>query len=313
MKIDPFDEQIEIDPRVDWVCKMLIGHEQRTHITTHFLNAALKPSVPIRSVVIQNPINEKESDDDKLSVLDIVATDEVGAIFNIEIQRFLHACLAERLTYYLAVRFAAQLYEGDGYRFLRPAIGICILDAVMLPADMPYHNEFRMRNSTGYDLAKSLQINILELPKYQPVGDNEPIDDPLDQWMYFFKFAQGSTTRDLSRKLPDPIFDKAVEVLHMIQRNPDDRYIYEMRQKAERDRAAFIEHAEAMGEARGEARGKVIGETRGKARGFLMGKIVLLQQLLSTPETEETEFSQMDLQAMEELLRQLQSQLRDRS
>jgi len=35
------------------------------------------------------------------------------------------------------------------------------------------------------------------LPKYSPVDDNEVIADPRDQWMYFFRRAEGSTVEEL--------------------------------------------------------------------------------------------------------------------
>ncbi len=94
------DETIEIDPKVDFACKMLLGNEQYTHLTVHFLNAILKPRIRIKSAVIKNPISDKEFEDDKFSVFDVLATDENGWIYDIEIQRFLQTHLAQRVTYY---------------------------------------------------------------------------------------------------------------------------------------------------------------------------------------------------------------------
>jgi hypothetical protein len=31
-----------------------------------------------------------------------------------------------------------------------------------------------------------LQIHLIELPKYILPDDNEPIGDPVDQWLFFF-------------------------------------------------------------------------------------------------------------------------------
>ncbi len=49
------------------------------------------------------------------------------------------------------------------------------------------------------------------------VGFNVPIGDPLARWMYFFRSAQGSTPRELLKRLTDPIFGEALEILQMVQ------------------------------------------------------------------------------------------------
>jgi hypothetical protein len=48
-----------------------------------------------------------------------------------------------------------------------------------------------------------LEIHLLELPKYSPVDDNEVIADPRDQWMYFFRRAEGSTDEELHPQVED--------------------------------------------------------------------------------------------------------------
>ena len=200
------DETIEIDPKVDFACKMLLGNEQYTHLTVHFLNAVLKPLIRIKSALIKNPISDKEYEEDKFSVFDVLATDENGWIYDIEIQRFLQTHLANRVTYYGSLKIVNQLKEGHGYGGLRPVVVICILDAAMLPKNLPYHNEFRLRTAAGHELTKLYQINILELPKFAPSSDNGLIGEPLEQWLYFFRRAHGSTPRELLKRLTDPIF-----------------------------------------------------------------------------------------------------------
>jgi hypothetical protein len=43
--------------------------------------------------------------------------------------------------------------------------------------------------------------------------DNDVIADPSDQWMYFFRRAEGSTAKELLEWLPDPVFKRAIGVL----------------------------------------------------------------------------------------------------
>ena len=105
---------IEIDPTVDYACKQVIGNPLFPEITIHFLNAVLTPESPIVSVKILNPINEQKFESDKSSILDIRAVDQLGRIFNVEVQRTKTAGLTKRITYYSAGNFVDQLGQGDG-------------------------------------------------------------------------------------------------------------------------------------------------------------------------------------------------------
>ncbi|PAY15621.1 hypothetical protein CKO51_30930 [Rhodopirellula sp. SM50] len=107
---------IGIDPTVDFACKRLLGSPDHPAITLHFLNAVLGGHPPIANVQILNPIIGKSFDDDKASILDVLATDDHGRFIDIEIQTTLPAGLSERLTYYAASQLVEQLGEGDGYR-----------------------------------------------------------------------------------------------------------------------------------------------------------------------------------------------------
>jgi predicted transposase/invertase (TIGR01784 family) len=238
------------------------------------------------SVEIVNPIVWKEFEADKLSILDILAIDNADRRLNVEVQRTKPASLAQRLAYYSATQLVDQIGEGDSYRKLRPSIGICILNSVHFSELAEYHSEFRLRTRSGLELTNCLEIHLLELPKYSPVDDNEVIADPRDQWMYFFRRAEGSTVEELLERLPDPVFKRAVGVLEMISRTPDQRRHYDARLKWELDENTRIQTAFEEGEALGrielirtlenllqmqissdaELRGKSIAELRQRAQ-----------------------------------------------
>ena len=164
---------IEIDPTVDYACKMLLGNPSHSRLTVHFLNAVLKPESSIMEVTYLNPIIPQEFEADKLAILDILAVDALGRKFNIEVQRTNPSWLAERLTYYASTQLVEQISEGDNYTQLRPSIGICLLKAIAFRAPADYHHEFRLRTSSGLELTKCLEIHLLELPKYLRKSDNK--------------------------------------------------------------------------------------------------------------------------------------------
>ena len=103
---------IGIKPTVDFAFKRLFGNPEHPRITIHFLNAVLGPSLRIRSVEFCNPILDKETEDDKLSILDILAQDDRGRLINLEIQTTVPAGLNQRLTYYVSSLSSGKFREG---------------------------------------------------------------------------------------------------------------------------------------------------------------------------------------------------------
>ena len=297
---------IGIDPTVDYAFKLLLGSPEHPAITIHFLNAVLGDEVSIVEVDIIDPIIGKQYSSDKLSILDIAARDSNGRLYDIEMQTSLPAGLSERLAYYTASLYASQMGEGDDYMFLRPAISICVLDAILLRQTPHIHSEFRMRSGDGsLELTDGLQIHLLELPKYTPPSDNRTIVDPVEAWMYFFRRADEMTTEEIKERFQSPAFSEAAEVLDMIQRSPQQRSQYELRVKAQRDERARLEQARAEGEAVGEARGKA----EGKAEGELVGRIKTLRDLLGL---EAESLDGLSLEKLTSIADDLQQKLRNR-
>ena len=256
---------IGIDPTVDFAFKRLLGSPEHSRITVHFLNAVLGGSPRITDVTILNPFLEKDFEQDKLSVLDVLATDEHGRRLNVEMQTSLPTGIQQRLTYYAACLYVEQLTEGEDYPALRPAISICVLDATMFPGLSDLHLDFRLRDCRhGETLTDDLQIHTIELPKYDGPADNEKISDPFDEWLYFLRFASTSTAEELTARLADQGFTEATGVLEMIAKTPTQRMLYEARLKFQRDERARLTYAEQKGREEGEQ----------------IGRIRLLQQLL---------------------------------
>ena len=59
-----------------------------------------------------NPFNEKDAEDDKLSILDIKARDELGQHYNLEMQLFGSQVHLQRILYYWSVLHGEQLRRG---------------------------------------------------------------------------------------------------------------------------------------------------------------------------------------------------------
>ena len=75
-----------LNPKIDFVFKKIFGSEENPKILIGFLNAVLKPIIPIVEVEIKNTDIEKVHVEDKFSRLDVKAKTSNQEIINIEIQ-----------------------------------------------------------------------------------------------------------------------------------------------------------------------------------------------------------------------------------
>jgi len=303
---------IGIDPTVDFAFKKMLGSPEHTRVTIHFLNAVLGGVSRITHVEILNPILDQEAEDDKLSILDVRAQDDRGRWFNIEMQTANQPGLRQRLAYYAASLYVGQMHLGDDYHDLRPAISICVIDALLFPSVPDLHLDFRLRNGRhDLVLTDDLQVHFLELPKYNhphlPAGATA-----LEKWAYFFRNASRMTPEEIGRLLADPVFLEAAGVLEMIAQSPQEREMYEARLKFERDQNWRIKAARDEGRAEGLEEGVAKGIEQGIERGELSGRIRVLQSLLGLPESPLSELAGLDAKQLAHLATQLQGQLRDR-
>ena len=122
-----------IIPLVDYAFKMLFGNEKHTPITIHFLNGVLVGQPPVKEITFQSPVCYRQTGDEKLCILDILAIDALGRQLNIEVQMSLPAGMAQRMVFYSAQTYVRQLREGQNYDALRPAISICVLAGGLKP------------------------------------------------------------------------------------------------------------------------------------------------------------------------------------
>ena len=88
-------------------------------------------SIGISPLIDYALIQNKTRANDKLSILDILAVDELGRQLNIEVQTSIPAGLAKRLAYHTCVSYSRQLKKGQNYLTLRPSISICVLNTAM--------------------------------------------------------------------------------------------------------------------------------------------------------------------------------------
>ena len=121
-------------------------------------------------IKVLNPRIDPEELAGKFIVLDVLARDRQGHLFNIEMQVRPFDLWSARSVYYLASTLAKQLGHGQDYHLIKPVIGIHLLDFDLFtaPAQMQQAHwcfELRDRWQPATRLGAELELNIIELAK----------------------------------------------------------------------------------------------------------------------------------------------------
>lgn len=287
-----------IDPRVDYAFKKVFGTEANVPILADFLNAVLDPHPRIVELELLNPFNDKDTADDKLSILDIKARDALGQQHNVEMQMFGAEVHRHRILYYWACLHADQLNEGQKYTDLRATISIAIVNATLFPDVADYHLAFQLRSPAHPQLVFSSQqaIHLLELQKFTKAADD--LANPLEEWCYFLTHAAQMDTADLPKAFTTPAVHQAMEVLTMLSQNDVERERYRARLKWERDQTAFLDEAIEKGIA------------KGREEGAWIGRIQMLQELLKVPVTPKQDLAALSLEELQTRAQALQEQMK---
>lgn len=194
-----------------------------------------------------------------------------------------------------------------------PAISICVLGRSLFPDVADLHLDFRLTNArTGLVLTEDLQIHLIELPKYNVERGDQSGTTALEKWVYFFRFADTLTVKEIQEQLADPVFAEAAGVLEMIAQTPQEKMLYEARMKRERDEIWKLQSALAEGIEKGRAEGIEKGIEQGIEKGRATGRIQILQQLLGLPVSSSEQLTPLPLEQLAELESRLQRQIATR-
>ena len=253
-----------ISPRVDLAFKKIFGVEENKDLLISLINSIVGAEDQVSEVTLLNPYNPKNFKTDKLSILDIKATNQDGKRFNIEIQISDEADYDKRALYYWAKIYTEQLKVAEDYSKLSKAIGIHILNFTSIPEVKKYHNVFHItEKETGLLYFKDLELHTIELKKFSDSSDEELADivakvkNALDMWLAFLTRNDLLIADNLPKELNDPNLKKAIYVLSVMNFTPEEREAYEDHLKWLRIEANTIRNYEQRGEIRGKAEGRV--------------------------------------------------------
>jgi predicted transposase/invertase (TIGR01784 family) len=320
-----FGMKPQTDPKVDYAFKHVFGREPGKPALISLIEAVLQPppTQRIAALHLLNPFNDKEAQDDKLSVLDIKARDQSGRQFNVEMQMLAYGAFRQRALYYWSRLHQGQLKQGNDYDILQPTIAICFVDTPLFPELPDHHLVFELRERQHQVLfTDQLALHILELRKFTKSATE--LATPLDRWLFFLRHARDLDTEALPVALDVAEVRWALGDLIMISQTDLERERYESRLKAQRDVRWALAEARDTGLQEGRQEGLEEGRQEGLEEGRQEGleegrqkgrtelqieRIQSLQGLLHVQVTLAAELHAVPLAALEKMVVDLEKQL----
>ena len=300
---------IRIEVLIDFAFKKVFGSTGNEIALIGLLNALLRLPSPILKIQVLNPYNDKDFEDDKLSILDLRAEDEQGRIFTIEVQLSARPGLIQRIVFYGCEVYAGQLMEGEGYAELKPVYTICLFRGVLWPKDSTYQHRFQLGDvETGRILEETVAIHLVELLKYNLREADLATATASDRWLYWLLHSHEYTSEELFKLFPELEMQQATKSLNKINLITKDKQMYDLRKKAEIDYNWGLKAAKRGGREEGIE----IGENAGR-RKELVKTIHFCQLILAVTQTPQAELELFGVDDLDNIATDLQSQVRGRA
>lgn len=307
-------EPIGIRPTNDFAFLKTFGSPSNKIALMSLINAILDLRNPIVDLRIENPFNSKDFMDDKLSILDIKASDTRGWIYDVEMQVAIAESLVQRLVYYGCRVYVDQLRSGDDYLTLKPVFTICLLESKLWKDSTKVHHAFRFADvESGKTLSNTPEIHTLELGWYNLQRSDLAQASLLDRWLFWLRHAQEFDSKTLRSLFPQPAFLKATDTIDRIARITEDKNMYDNREKRLRDQQWLMRVGLVEGREKGRQEGLQEGRQEGRQEGIQIGETIGLirffQRHLGIEESSREELAAKDPLELKALSVELEMQL----
>lgn len=216
-------------PTVNFCFKELMRNDK---VRKGFVAALLKISPEkVEKTLLLPTIMGRESETDKLGILDVRVLLTDGTQMDLEMQVTYFAYWDRRILYYLGRMYTGQLQKGDSYDKLGKCIHVSILDFVYFPDDDECYRTVHFRDDkTGEVYTDLIEIQILEIKKLPTeLTDGEDILS----WMRFFSGKSRDEFEHMAKT--NEYWDEAYQELIQLSADEKKKLEYEAREKALKD------------------------------------------------------------------------------
>ncbi len=208
----------------DIMFKIVFATKGNEPLLCHLLNALLhyEGDNTIVELKILNPFLTPGYPVDKLSILDIKATDLSGKRYSIEVQKTEHEGLAQRMLYYLFRNFNEQFKRGMSYADIKKTIGLWILNTSFNQNKKNYRKISFLDNETHEDFEDLAELHLVELLNYKK--ELFTATTSFERWLDIFK--NSSKIRSLDDLPKEYLEEKGIKeaVKGMLEANVNQEY-----------------------------------------------------------------------------------------
>ena len=241
-----------LSPKLDVVFQALFGEIGNERITKAFLQEILKEKIDKIELNV-NPILRRETIEDKMGVLDVIAKINNKQNVDIEMQMISNEKLPERILYYWARLFSKGIKKGENYEKLEKTIAILITNKKIEKfEELKYHTEWKIFETENKKeiLTDKLEIHIIELEKIEE--NNQESNDKLLDWLYFLI---NPDSRRVKEKMEDnKELKEAKEKLDKITEDARMQQLAWWREKAIYEENTMLSSSYRKGKKEGEER-----------------------------------------------------------
>ncbi len=273
------EEELILHYTNDYVFKYVFGSPEHQAARNGFINAVLNLDGPDRIVKsdVLNPFKIKETADDKLCILDILAKTKSGKLINLEMQARQEADYIQRVLYYACHLASSQLKSSDIYADLPPVVSISILDW-NLKHHTNTHSIFRLLETrTHKELSRDLEFHFIQLKRFNPKKSLLECV-PLERWMLLFLKGDQDMDELLDELKKDEGIAQAIQAFETCKSTEELRLTALSRERAIRSYNKSVRVAREEGEKAGRRTGEKIGREQGEKIGRQQGEKIGRQQ-----------------------------------
>ena len=272
------DDNFIMLPTVDFCFKELMRNPK---VRKGFIAAVLgKKPEEIRDTTLIPTELRKESEDDKLGILDVLVELADETKMNMELQVSYFECWINRVLFYLSKIYSGQIREGEEYDRLHRCIHVGILDFIHFSQDKKCFRKLAFCDvETGEQYTDLMEMYVLELKKLPPEDLNEK---GIIRWMRFLGGKNREEFEDMAKK--DEYIEEAYNELKKLSHDEQMRMEYELRQKAIRDHNMMMKtvrkHGYESGYESGYEAGEKQGYEAGEKQGYEMGERLAMKKVI---------------------------------
>ncbi len=259
--------------RFDWAMKRLLRQKANFGILEGFLTTLLGMQVKIKHLLESE--SNQEDEDDKYNRVDMLAENEKGELFLIEVQNNTEYAYFQRMLFGTSKLVTEYIKKGEGYENIRKIYSVNIVYfSLGKGTDIVYHGKTEFRGIHNGDL---LELSPFQRQKFEvdAVSDLYPeyyilkVNDfdrvaknSLEEWVYYLN------TGDVPQDATAPGMEEVKEQLVIDRMNKSERSAY----YKHLDNIVILRSNIYTEREEGRLEGEAIGRAKGRAEGRAEGR-----------------------------------------